>query len=165
MGWRIKRPLTALFAAYGHFCSSNTNIDQSFEDRRIFGTSILAALESQIGSILKIGSTYVNTHRYDAESSGRVNNLKGVIPRVMENGLRKVYVFISDDSPEDDLNGALIHELTLEVAGREIAPIRVSRVDNLLQQLPVTKDVSSTVLLSPNEINYLRKNRSDTRRH
>ena len=78
----------------------------------------------------------------------------------MENGLRKVYVFISDDSPEDDLNGALIHELTLEVAGREIAPIRVSRVDNLIQQLPVTKDVSSTVLLSPNEINYLRKNRS-----
>lgn len=143
------------------FVPSNTNIDQSFEDRRIFGTSIFAGhWESQIGSILKIGSTYVNTHRYDAESSGRVNNLKGVIPRVMENGLRKVYVFISDDSPEDDLNGALIHELTLEVAGREIAPIRVSRVDNLLQQLPVTKDVSSTVLLSPNEINYLRKNRS-----
>ena len=143
------------------FVPSNTDIDQNFRERRIFGTSIFAGhWESQIGSILKIGSTYVNTHRYDAEASGKVNNLRGVIPRVMENGLRKVYVFISDDSPEEDLNGALIHELTLQIADREVLPVRVSRIDNLLQQLPVTKDVSSTVLLSPNEINYLRKNRS-----
>ena len=93
--------------------------------------------ESQIGSILKIGSTYVNTHRYDAESVVGKQS-QGVIPRVMENGLRKVYAYRR--LPEDDLNGALI-ELTQEWQG-EKSRLSGERVDNLLQQLP-SQDVSA----------------------
>ena len=143
------------------YVPSNTNIDQSFEDRRIFGTSIMGGhWESKIGSILKIGTSYVNTHRYDAEASSRANNLKGVIPRVMDNGLRKVYVFFSDDSPREAGSGAALHELTLRVGGQTVPPAKISRVNDLILQVPVTRDVSSTILLDPSEIDFLRKNRA-----
>ena len=75
-------------------------VDNSIEERRIWGGSLFGVhWESQIGGLLKLGTTYVNVHRFDSEASAKVNSLKGTIPRVMQGGLRKVFVFFSDDSP------------------------------------------------------------------
>ena len=143
------------------FVPSNTTLDQTFEERRIFGTSLFGGhWESQIGGILKIGTSYVNTHRFDAEASSRVNTLKGVIPRTMNNQLRKVFVFFTDDAPQDGSPGAAVYGLTLKVGEEMVEPSRVGRIENLLDKVPVTTDVSSTILLDPGEVDYLRRNRA-----
>ncbi len=136
-------------------------IDQDFEERRIFGTSILAGhWESQIGSALKVGTTYVNTHRFDSEAGVEVDGLRGSVPKVMHDGLRRLYVFFSDDDPEDNSPGAGVYGLTAYVDDTPIEPVRVGRVDDLLQNVPVTPDLTSTILLQNNEITYLRRNRA-----
>ena len=129
--------------------------------QRIFGTSLFGGhWESKVGDILKLGTTYVNTHRFDSEASGESNGLKGAIPGVFHGGLRSVYVFFTDDAPNDHYEGAEVHELTLFIDGVKVEPMRVARIDNLIDQLPVTPDLTSTVLLKPNEVDYLRRNRS-----
>lgn len=143
------------------FVPSNTTLGQSFEERRIFGTSVMGGhWESQIGGILKLGTTYVNTHRFDAEAGTRVNSLKGTVPQVMENELRKVFVFFTDDAPQDGAPGAAVFGLTLRVGDEIVEPLRVGRIENLLTKVPVTSDVSSTILLDPGEVDYLRRNRA-----
>jgi hypothetical protein len=140
---------------------SSVQIDQDIEERRIFGTSILAGhWESQIGSLLKLGTTYVNTHRFDSEAGIDVNSLRGTVPRVMHGGLKQLFVFFSDDDPEDGNPGAGVHELTAYADGRRLEPVRVGRIDDLLEQLPVTPDLTSTILLDANDISYLRRNRA-----
>lgn len=140
---------------------SGAALDQSFEERRIFGTSILGGRwESQIGSVLKLGTTYVNTHRFDSEAGTDMNGLRGTVPRIMNGGLRKVYVFFTDDDPEDDGPGAAVHQLTTFADGAPLTPSRVGRIADLLQRVPVTPDLTSTVLLKSNEISYLRRNRA-----
>jgi hypothetical protein len=140
---------------------SGAAVDQEFEERRIFGTSILGGhWESQIGSALKIGTTFVNTHRFDSEAGLEIDGLRGSVPRVMHDGLRKLYVFFTDDDPEDSSPGAGILGLTAYVNDTPIEPVRVGQVDDLLQKVPVTPDLTSTILLQDNEITYLRQNRS-----
>lgn len=141
--------------------SSGGSVDAVFEERRIFGTSLVAGhWESQIGDLLRLGTSYVNTHRYDAEAGGDVNSMKGAVPRVMHGGLRRVFVFFTDDDPEDEVDGAALHDLVMLVDGAEVQPLKVGRIENLLSHIPVTPDLTSTVLLKQNEITYLRRNRS-----
>jgi hypothetical protein len=136
-------------------------VDQTFEERRVFGTTLVGGhWENQIGDILKLGTSYVNTHRFDAEASANVNTLKGTVPQVMHGGLRQVYVFFSDDDPQDTNPGALIGELVLQADGREILPVRVGRIESLLDHIPITPDLTSSVVIDPNEVTYLRKNKS-----
>ena len=136
-------------------------VDNSIEERRIWGGSLFGVhWESQIGGLLKLGTTYVNVHRFDSEAAAKVNSLKGTIPGVMQGGLRKVFVFFSDDSPHDAFAGAAVHELTMAVDGIPVMPLRVGRIDGLISQIPVTSDPTSTVLLEPHEVDYLRRNRS-----
>ena len=136
-------------------------VDQNIEERRIWGGSLFGVhWESQIGGLLKLGTTYVNAHRFDSEAAAKVNSLKGTIPGVMQGGLRKVFVFFSDDSPHDAFAGAAVHELTMTVDGNPVMPLRVGRIDGLISHIPVTSDPTSTVLLEPHEVDYLRRNRS-----
>jgi|GEM_PF-965953 hypothetical protein len=138
---------------------NNAGTDADFARRRIFGTSAVAGhWESQIGGALRIGTTYVNTHRFDSEAGTDVNGMRGAVPRVMHGGLRQLFVFVTDDNPEDDAPGASIHELTMFADGAVVEPIRVSVIDHLLEQLPVTPDLTSTILLKRNEVSFLRKN-------
>ena len=135
------------------------SLEQNATQRRIFGTSLFGGhWESQIGDILTIGSTYVNVHRFDAEANAKTNSLRGTVPQVMQNGLRKVFVFISDDAPYRG-SGAEVHQLDMFVNDIPVLPVRVGRINNLLEHLPVTTDLSSTILLQPHEIGYLRRNR------
>ena len=136
-------------------------VDQNLEERRIWGGSLFGVhWESQIGGLLKLGTTYVNVHRFDSEATAKVNSLKGTIPGVMQGGLRKVFVFFSDDSPNDAFAGAAVHEFTMTVDGTPVMPLRVGRIDDLISKIPVTPDPTSTVLLEPHEVDYLRRNRS-----
>ncbi|MBT3343291.1 MAG: hypothetical protein HN404_09855 [Gemmatimonadetes bacterium] len=138
---------------------NNADIETDFDRRRIFGTSAFGGhWESQIGGALRIGTTYVNTHRFDSEAGTDLNGMRGTVPRVMHGGLRKVYVFVTDDNPEDDTPGAAIHELTMLADGERVEPLRVAQIDHLLQKVPVTPDLTSTVLLKANEISFLRQN-------
>jgi len=140
---------------------SGLALDQSIEERRIFGVSLFGVhLESQIGGLLKLGTTYVNVHRFDSEASAKVNSLKGTVPGVMQGGLRKVFVFFTDDSPHDGFAGASVYELDMFVDGRPVPPVRVGRIESLLDQIEVTPDPSSTILLQPHEVDYLRRNRA-----
>lgn len=140
---------------------AGAQIDRDIEDRRTFGTSILAGhWESQIGSLLKVGTTYVNTHRFDSEAGIDVNGVRGTVPQVMHGGLRKLFVFFTDDDPEDGNPGAAVHELNAFADGQRLEPVRVGTIDNLLEQLPITPDLTSTILLESNEITYLRRNRA-----
>ncbi|MEE2657868.1 MAG: hypothetical protein VX733_05135 [Candidatus Latescibacterota bacterium] len=137
------------------------SIDQSLEERRIWGGSLFGVhWESQIGDLLKLGTTYVNLHRFDAEASAKVNSLRGTVPGAMQGGLHKVFVFVTDDSPHDGRGGAAIHELTLNIDSTPVLPTRVGRIDNLIDKIPVTPDPTSTILLEPHEVDYIRRNRS-----
>ena len=102
-------------------------------------------------------SNYVNTHRFDSEAGVEVDGLRGSVPKVMHDGLRRLYVFFSDDDPEDDSPGAGVYALTAYVDDTPIEPVRVGRVNDLLQNVPVTPDLTSTILLQNNEITYLRR--------
>ncbi|MEW6754526.1 MAG: hypothetical protein AB1505_26620 [Candidatus Latescibacterota bacterium] len=140
---------------------AGAGVNAVFEERRSFGTALVGGhWESQIGDILRLGTTYVNTHRFDAEASARVNSLRGTVPGVMQGGLRRIYVFFTDDQPNDRNPGALVHGLTLFADGQPVEPVRVGRVDGLLGRLPVTADLTSTILLRPSEVDFLRRNRS-----
>jgi len=140
---------------------SGAGISGVYEERRIFGTSLVAGhWESQIGDLLRLGTSYVNTHRFDAEAGGDVNSMKGAVPQVMHGGLRRVFVFFTDDDPEDDAPGASVHELVMLVDDTPVEPVRVGKIENLLRHIPVTPDLTSSVLLKSNEISYLRQNRS-----
>ncbi|MDP7620043.1 MAG: hypothetical protein QF652_07365, partial [Dehalococcoidia bacterium] len=140
---------------------SGAAVDQDFEERRIFGTSILAGhWESQIGSAFKVGTTYANIHRFDSEAGVQVDGLRGSVPRVMHDGVRRLYVFFSDDDPEDRSPGAGVYSLTAFVDDTPLEPVRVGVVENLLQRIPVTPDLTSTILLQDNEVTYLRQNRA-----
>ena len=143
------------------FVPSGLGITQYLEQRRIFGTSLIGGhWESQIGDMLKLGTTYVNAHRFNAEASAKSNSLKGTIPQVFEGGFRKIYVFFTDDAPHDGFAGAEVHELTMFADGTAVAPVRVGRIQRLLRHIPVTQDVTSTILLKANEVDYLRRNRA-----
>ena len=138
---------------------NNADIETDFNRRRIFGTSALAGhWESQIGGALRIGTTFINTHRFDSEAGTDLNGMRGTVPRVMHGGLRKLFVFVTDDNPENDTPGATVHELSMFIDGNEVLPLRVAQIDHLLQQLPVTPDLTSTILLKSNEVSFLRKN-------
>ena len=102
----------------------------------------------------------VNAHRFDPEASSKANGLKGAIPQVMQGGLRKVFVFFSDDDPTDDNPGAVVHDLTMFADGVAVEPERVARIPNLLGKVPVTPDLTSSIVLRPNEITYLRRHRA-----
>ena len=82
---------------------NNADIETDFNRRRIFGTSALAGhWESQIGGALRIGTTFVNTHRFDSEAGTDLNGMRGTVPRVMHGGLRKLFVFVTDDNPRTE---------------------------------------------------------------
>lgn len=133
-----------------------------YEERRLtFATALLGGhWESRIGDVLTLGTTYVNLHRFDSEASRKVNTIKGVIPRVVRGGLRVVYVFFTDDSPEDGRDGAEVHTLTMLADGRPVSPVRVGRIDRLIDQLTVTPDLTSNIHLKPLEISHLRRNKA-----
>ena len=140
---------------------SGAGIDAAFEERRMFGTTLVGGhWESQIGGALRLGTTYVNSHRFDAEAGAKVNSLKGTVPGVMQGGLRKIYVFFTDDEPNDPNPGASVHALTLFADGTQVEPVRVGRIDDLLAHIPVTSDLTSTITLKPLEVDYLRRNRA-----
>ncbi len=135
---------------------------EAFTDqRRDFGTSLIGGhWESQIGDLLKIGTTYVNTHRFDGQAGAKVNGLKGDIPRlVQEGGLRKVYVFFSDDAPYDGSAGATVYSMTMYADGEAVAPLRVGKIDFMIERTPVAGKTSK-IPLNPNEVHNLRRNRS-----
>ena len=139
----------------------NADLNRFFDRRRIFGSSLIGGhWESQVGDLLKLGTTFVNAHRFDGEGNAKANGLKGTIPQAIQGGLRKVFVFFSDDEPTDENPGALIHELVMFANGVEVKPQRVGRIDNLISKVPVTPDPTSTIVLRPNDVTYLRKHRS-----
>jgi hypothetical protein len=142
--------------------TDRVNVDRgTFEKQRIFGSALIGGhWESQVGDLLKLGTTFVNAHRYDSEASSKANGLKGAVPQAMHGGLRRVFVFFSDDEPIDENPGALIHDLTMFANGVPVAPERVARIDNLLSKIPVTLDLTSSIVLRPNEITYLRQHRA-----
>ena len=130
------------------------------QERRVFGTGLVGGhWESQVGDLLKIGTTYVNTHRFDAEASSNINGLKGDVPGVIqEGGLRRVFVFFTDDAPHDAASGATIYELTMFVDGEAVTELRVGKIDRILDHITVTADRSNTVPLTPTDVQYLRRN-------
>ena len=134
--------------------------DNAIQERRVFGTSLVGGhWESQIGDVLKIGTTYVNTHRFDAEASAKLNGLKGDVPGVIqEGGLRRVFVFFTDDAPHDDAPGATIYGLTMYADGEVVVAQRVGQIDRLLEHITVTADRSNTIPLNPTDVQYLRRN-------
>ena len=136
--------------------------DNQLEERRVFGTGLVGGhWESQVGDILKIGTTYVNAHRFDAEASANLNGLKGDVPGVVqEGGLRRVFVFFTDDAPHDAAPGATVHGLTMFADGMAVQQVRVGKIEGILDRIPVTSDRSNTVPLNPNDVHYLRRNGS-----
>jgi len=135
-----------------------------FEDdlqvRRVFGTGLVSGhWESQIGDLFKIGTTYVNAHRFDAEASTKLNGLKGDVPGVIqEGGLRRMFVFFTDDAPHDASPGATVRELTMYADDEVVEPLRVAIIDRMIERIPVTADRSNTVPLGPGDVQFLRRN-------
>ena len=139
----------------------NADLTRFFDRRRVFGSSLIGGhWESQVGDLLKLGTTFVNAHRFDGDGNAEANGLNGTIPQAIQGGLRKVFVFFSDDEPTDENPGALIHELVMFANGVEVKPQRVGRIDNLISKVPVTPDPTSTIGLRPNDVTYLRKHRA-----
>jgi hypothetical protein len=134
--------------------------DTAIQERRVFGTSLVGGhWESQVGDLLKIGTTYVNTHRFDAEASAKLNGFKGDVPGVIqEGGLRRVFVFFTDDAPHDRSPGATIYGLTMFADGEAVRELRVGKIDRILEHITVTADRSNTVPLNPTDVQYLRRN-------
>jgi len=134
--------------------------DDAIQERRVFGTSLVGGhWESQVGDLLKIGTTYVNTHRFDAEASSKLNGLKGDVPGVIqEGGLRRVFVFFTDDAPHDAAPGATIYGLTMFADDEPVRELRVGKIDRILEHITVTADRSNTVQLTPTDVQYLRRN-------
>ncbi len=63
------------------FVPPNADLNRFFDRRRIFGSSLIGGhWESQVGDLLKLGTTFVNAHRFDGEGSAKANGLKGTIP-------------------------------------------------------------------------------------
>ena len=132
--------------------------DVGLQERRVFGTSLVGGhWESQVGDLFKIGTTYVNAHRFDAEASAKLNGLKGDVPGVVQaGGLRRVFVFFTDDAPHDAVPGAAIHGLTMYADGAVVEELRVGRIDDILEKIPVGGG-SNTVPLNPGDVQYLRR--------
>ena len=140
--------------------SSYVPSDAFIEERRVFGTSLFGAhWESQIGDLLRIGTTYVNAHRFDGEASANLNGLKGDVPGVVQDGgLRRVFVFFTDDAPHDTAPGAAIYGVTMFADGERVEQLRVGRIERLLEHIPITSDRSNTIPLSPGDVEYIRRN-------
>jgi len=130
------------------------------ERRLSFATGFLGGhWESRIGDVLTIGTTYVNLHRFDTEASRRVNSLRGVVPGVVKGGLRVVYVFFTEDAAEEGGTDARLYDLKMFADGRPVPPIRVGRIDRLVEQVNVTTDQTANIHLRPMEVVHLRRNR------
>jgi len=135
--------------------------DDAVQNFRVFGTSLFGGhWESRIGDFLRLGTTFVNTHRFDSEASAETNGLKGTVPGLVRGGLRTVFVFFTDDAPDDPHAGAEIHDVVMLADGKRVEPLRVGRIDNLIDKLAITPDLTSTIRVRPNEVNYLRRNQS-----
>ena len=102
----------------------------------------------------------MSTHRFDSEASDKINSLKGTVPGLVQGGLKTVFVFFTDDAPNDSFAGAEIHQVAMRADGVLVEPLRVGRIDKLIDKLPITPDLTSTIQIKTNEIDYLRRNQS-----
>ena len=135
--------------------------DDAVQNFRVFGTSLFGGhWQSRIGDFLRLGTTFVNTHRFDSEASDKINGLKGTVPGLVQGGLKTVFVFFADDAPDDSFAGAEIHQVVMRADGVLVEPLRVGRIDQLINKLTITPDLTSTIQIKPNEIDYLRRNQS-----
>ena len=74
--------------------------------------------------------------------------------------MKTVFVFFADDAPDDSFAGAEIHQVVMRADGVLVEPLRVGRIDQLIDKLTITPDLTSTIQIKPNEIDYLRRNQS-----
>ena len=143
------------------FRTGSLGPDDAVQNFRVFGTSLFGGhWQSRIGDLLRLGTTFVNTHRFDSEASDKINSLKGTVPGLVQGGLKTVFVFFTDDAPNDSFAGAEIHQVVMRADGVLVEPLRVGRIDKLIDKLTITPDLTSTIQIKPNEIDYLRRNQS-----
>ena len=85
--------------------------------RPSFGTYLIGGhWETTLGSVLKLGSTYVNAHNFDSIASRKEGSLKGVVPFSALDEGKSVFVIVSDDSHWDG-EGPRIYRMELYVDG------------------------------------------------
>ena len=85
--------------------------------------------EFQLGDLMRMGLTYVNAHNAQSQVNVTYGNpLRGTLTTAQNQPLKKLWVRIRDDSPEDGVRGAMLfrHDIVLtdtsgtEFKGREI---------------------------------------------
>ena len=80
-----------------------------------------------VGDFVKVGGTYVTVHHQNTSVPLEDNSLRGVLGGVLNsNNVRRVFVRLADDSPEDGRGGALLLRQQIFINGvehREIRPL------------------------------------------
>jgi len=83
--------------------------------------------QSILGDILRVGGTFVSKQR------GTISNSHQDIDTAIKTGPRYVYLFFSDDSPEDTDRGARVYDVKIKESGQAIdVPTRVFKIPDLL---------------------------------
>lgn len=84
-----------------------------------FGTYLFGGhWETTLGSVLTLGSTYVNVHNFDSAAGRQAGSIRGVIPfSSLEEG-KSVLVVVSDDSPGDG-RGPRIYRMEIYIDGQK----------------------------------------------
>ena len=94
--------------------------------------------ETQLGSILRFGASYVNTHMTDSlVKRGEGSFRKGVFPGNLISP-QSIYIAVTDDSPEDGVGGGRVHAIEMYVNGE------------LSQTLPEIRKVSDALRVGQN---------------
>lgn len=84
-----------------------------------FGTYLLGGhLETVLGSVLTLGTSYVNVHNFDSVAGRRAGSLKGVVPFSSLDEAKSVFVIVSDDSHWDE-EGPRIYRTEIYVDGEK----------------------------------------------
>ena len=99
------------------------------------GTNLFGAYwQSILGDVLKLGGTFVTRQRGTQSYSNHDidSGLNGLHEKDMP---RYVYVLVTDDSPEDERNGARVYDIKAMVNGKEAdLPMRSFTLSNVLRQ-------------------------------
>lgn len=82
---------------------------------------------AQVGDFVNVGGTYVTVHHQNTSIPLEDNSLRGVLGGVLNaNNVKRIFVRLSDDSPEDGKGGALLLRQQIFINGvehREIRPL------------------------------------------
>jgi hypothetical protein len=123
-----------------------------------FGTYLVGGhWETNLGSVLKLGSTYVNVHNFDAIAGRKDGSLKGAVPFSSLEEARSVFVIVSDDSYWDD-NGPRVFRMQIHIDGEQRDDIEP--MVRLVRSVPVLIGESNREIgLGDSEISLQRADR------